>query len=123
MIPKIMALDVQDTKRVIVTKGLSKIYPNGTRALKNVNLTVRGDDFIVTIGRSGAGKTTLLRCLNRLIHPTEGRIILKGEDITSVTGRRLQQVRSRMAMVFQQFNLVRRLTVIENVLVGRLRLQ
>ena len=123
MTSKIRALAVQETKTVIVTKGLSKIYPNGAQALKDVNLSVRPDDFIVIIGRSGAGKTTLLRCFNRLIQPTEGRIILKGEDITSITGRSLQQVRSKMGMIFQQFNLVRRLTVIENVLVGRFHFQ
>ncbi|MBU1248810.1 MAG: ATP-binding cassette domain-containing protein, partial [Proteobacteria bacterium] len=112
------------TKRVgeaIRAKDLCKVYPNGTQALKNVSLSIRENDFAVIIGLSGAGKSTLLRCLNRLIRPSSGRLSLFGEDITLVNGRKLKQVRRRVGMIFQQFNLVTRLTVLENVLVGRLR--
>jgi phosphonate transport system ATP-binding protein len=108
-------------REAIRAKGLSKVYPNGTVALKDVSVAVNADDFCVIIGLSGAGKSTLLRCMNRLIRPTQGAIALFGEDVTRVNGGQLRQVRRRVGMIFQQFNLVRRLTVIENVLVGRLR--
>ncbi len=112
-----------NTKRTcaIRAKDLYKVYPNGTEALKDVSLEVKDKDFIVVIGLSGAGKSTLLRCLNRLVRPTSGELELFDEDITCVSGSRLKHVRRRVGMIFQQFNLVRRLTVLENVLVGRLR--
>ncbi len=103
------------------SESLTKIYPNGTRALTDVTLRVGRDDFVAVIGSSGAGKSTFMRCLNRLIRPTSGQVVLFGEDVTHVSGRRLRSVRRRAGMIFQQFHLVRRLTVIENVLVGRLR--
>jgi len=105
----------------IRAENLSKVYPNGTRALSDVTVSVGRNDFIAVIGSSGAGKSTFMRCMNRLIRPTSGDLELFGEDITSVSGRRLRSVRRRVGMIFQQFHLVRRLTVIENVLVGRLR--
>jgi phosphonate transport system ATP-binding protein len=111
----------QIVKEAIRAKDLCKVYPNGTVALKNVSLSVKENDFVVIIGLSGAGKSTLLRCLNRLIRPSSGELSLFGEEITSVNGAKLKQVRRRVGMIFQQFNLVRRLSVIENVLVGRLR--
>lgn len=92
-----------------------------TRALDGVNLEVARDDLLVIIGRSGAGKSTLLRCINLLGRPTSGRIELVGEDITRAGGRRVREVRGRVAMIFQGFNLVRRMSVIENVMIGRLR--
>ncbi len=106
---------------VMRTRGLGKTYPNGTRALKNVNFTLQNDEFVSIIGSSGAGKSTFLRCLNRLITPTEGSVELQGNDITYGNGARLKQVRQRVGMIFQQFNLVPRLSVLENVLTGRLR--
>lgn len=105
----------------VKTTDLTKVYPNGTVALKNVSVSVDSSDFCVVIGLSGAGKSTMLRCMNRLIRPTSGQIFLFGEDVTRANGAHLKQVRRRVGMIFQQFNLVRRLTVIENVLVGRLR--
>ena len=105
----------------IHARGLGMVYPNGVRALAGVNLDIRRSDFAVVIGSSGAGKSTLLRCVNRLICPTEGQLKLFGEDITAVSGPRLRSVRRRVGMIFQQFNLVRRIGVLENVLVGRLR--
>lgn len=105
----------------ISTERLSKIYPNGTKALEDVSMAVRPDEFVVIIGLSGAGKSTLLRCMNRLIRPTSGRLELFGEDVTNVSGKKLKQVRRKVDMIFQQFHLVQRLRVIENVLVGRLR--
>jgi len=106
---------------VIHTHYLCKTYQNGTEALSNIDLRVNCNDFIVIIGSSGAGKSTLLRCMNRLVRPTKGTLSLFGEDVTHVTGGELQQVRRRVGMIFQQFHLMRRLTVLENVLVGRLR--
>lgn len=101
--------------------SLCKIYPNGTRALDDINLSIGRNEFMVIIGLSGAGKSTLLRCINRLIRPTSGRLELFDEDIINLSGYRLRQVRRRVGMIFQQFNLVHRLTVLDNVLVGRLR--
>lgn len=105
----------------IRTRNLGKVYPNGTRALENVSVTIDDNEFVVIIGLSGAGKSTFLRCINRLIYPTEGTLELLGEDITNLSGNKLKQVRRKAGMIFQQFHLVRRLTVLENVLVGRLR--
>jgi len=90
-------------------------------ALSDVSLAITRGEFISIIGPSGAGKSTLLRCANRLGRPTSGRIFLLGEDVTDAAGRRLRRVRQRCGMVFQQFNLVPRLTVIQNVLAGRIR--
>ncbi|MGE4195216.1 MAG: phosphonate ABC transporter ATP-binding protein [Pseudodesulfovibrio sp.] len=117
------SIDIRNRKNreAISTSGLSKVYPNGTVALKGVSVAVNSSDFCVIIGLSGAGKSTLLRCMNRLIRPTAGSVALFGEDVTRVNGGQLRQVRRRVGMIFQQFNLVRRLTVLDNVLVGRLR--
>jgi phosphonate transport system ATP-binding protein len=105
---------------VLVVSDLAKTYPTGDRALRGVSLTVEGRQAVFIIGSSGAGKSTLLRCLNRLIEPDRGSVRLDGEEITALTGRALRQARRRMAMIFQEFNLVERLTVMENVLSGRL---
>jgi phosphonate transport system ATP-binding protein len=117
----VLSFKAAPSASVITADNLSKIYPNGTRALVDVSLSVGGSDFIAIIGSSGAGKSTFLRCINRLIRPTSGTLSLLGEDITHVNGRALRQVRRRIGMIFQQFHLVRRLSVMENVLVGRLR--
>ena len=106
---------------VMCTKGLGKTYPNGTIALKNVDFTIQRNEFVSIIGSSGAGKSTFLRCLNRLITPTEGIIKLNGNDITYGNGTGLKKVRQQVGMIFQQFNLVPRLSVLNNVLAGRLR--
>lgn len=101
-------------------QNLSKTYPNGTQALKNVSFDVADGEFLVVIGLSGSGKSTLLRCINRLIEPTEGKIIWDGVDITAASPAELRQIRRKIGMVFQQFNLVKRSTVLTNVLAGRL---
>ena len=106
---------------VIRVRGLGKVYAGGVRALDSMDLDVGAEEFIAVIGCSGAGKSTFLRCLNQLVTPTEGEIALMGEPVSACCGRSLRQVRRRMGMIFQQFHLVRRLTVLENVLVGRLR--
>ena len=99
---------------------LVKVYPTGQRALSGVDLTVAEPQVVAIIGSSGAGKSTLIRCINRLVEPSSGRIALDGTDITSLGRRRLRSARRRMGMIFQEYNLVERLTVMENVLSGRL---
>ena len=105
---------------MLTIEHLTKVYPSGTVALKDVNFTVNDGDFLVVIGLSGSGKSTLLRCINRLIEPTEGRILWDDIDITKASTTELRQLRRQVGMVFQQFNLVKRSSVITNVLSGRL---
>ena len=99
---------------------LTKVFPDGTVALKNVSFTVQEGEFLAIIGLSGSGKSTLLRCINRLIDPTEGRILWDDQDITAASGKELRAIRRQIGMIFQQFNLVKRSTVMTNVLSGRL---
>jgi phosphonate transport system ATP-binding protein len=99
---------------------LSKVYPTGTIALKNVSFTVDDPKVIAVIGPSGAGKSTLIRCINRLVEPTSGKILLDDVDVLALGRRDLRKVRRRMGMIFQEYNLVERLTVMENLLSGRL---
>ena len=99
---------------------LTKVYPNGTEALKDVSFEVRDGEFLVVIGLSGSGKSTLLRCINRLIEPTSGKIFWNDTDITAASPAELLHIRRNIGMVFQQFNLVRRSSVMTNVLNGRL---
>ncbi len=99
---------------------LGMVYPGGIRALDGVSLEVRRGEFLAVLGLSGSGKSTLLRCINRLIDPTEGRVWILGDEITGARGARLRAMRRQAAMIFQQFNLVRRHTVLHNVLSGAL---
>ena len=105
---------------MLVIENLTKIYDNGFKALDNVSFEVPDGQFVSLIGLSGSGKSTLLRCINRLIEPTNGRIIWNGQDITAVQDEEIPKVRRRMGMIFQQFNLVKRNSVLTNVLAGRL---
>ena len=89
-------------------------------AVANASLRIEAGEMIGIIGRSGAGKSTFLRLINRLIEPSEGRIVADGTDITTLRGRSLRRWRARTAMIFQQFNLVHRLDVLTNVLCGSL---
>ncbi len=99
---------------------LSKVYKTGTRALDGVSLTVDKPQVVAIIGSSGAGKSTLIRCINRLVEPTAGQIRLNDLDVTTLSRRELRKARRRMGMIFQEYNLVERLTVMENLLSGRL---
>jgi len=99
---------------------LTKVFPNGTVALKDVTFQVPDGEFLAVIGLSGSGKSTLLRCINRLIEPTSGRIIWNDVDITALSQSEMRNVRRQIGFIFQQFNLVKRSTVITNVLTGRL---
>jgi phosphonate transport system ATP-binding protein len=104
----------------IRVEGLGMVYPGGIRALEDVSLEVHTGEFLAVLGLSGSGKSTLLRCINRLIDPTEGRVWILGEEITGAQGARLRDMRRQAAMIFQQFNLVKRHTVLNNVLSGAL---
>jgi phosphonate transport system ATP-binding protein len=106
--------------RSLVIRNLRKEYRAGQPVLKNVSLTVEGRGMTAIIGPSGTGKSTLIRCINRLVDPTSGEILFLGQDIAKLNGRALRQMRRRIGMVFQEYNLVERLSVIENVLTGRL---
>ena len=101
-------------------QNLTKVYEGGTVALNNVSFTVDDGEFMVIVGLSGSGKSTLLRCINRLIEPTEGRVIWNGIDVTALAGDELREIRRQIGMIFQQFNLVKRSSVMTNVLAGRL---
>ncbi len=101
-------------------RELVKVYSTGTRALSGVNLTVDQAQVISIIGSSGAGKSTLIRCINRLVEPTSGQVFLKNLEITALNRSQLRKARGRLGMIFQEYNLVERLTVMENVLSGRL---
>jgi phosphonate transport system ATP-binding protein len=100
--------------------NLCKTYDDGTQALKDVSFTVEPGEFLVVIGLSGSGKSTLLRCTNRLIEPTSGAITWDGQDVAAASQQELRLIRRRIGMIFQQFNLVKRLSVLQNVLTGRL---
>ena len=93
-------------------------YPTGEEALKGVDLAMTVQEVVALLGLSGSGKSTLLRCINRLVEPTAGKVVLDGVEITGLPRRELRRMRQRMGMIFQEFNLVDRLTVLENVLAG-----
>lgn len=99
---------------------LTKVYPNGTVALKDVSFQVEDGEFLAVIGLSGSGKSTLLRCINRLIEPTSGKIFWDGVDVTAASAGEMRKIRRQMGFIFQQFNLVKRSSVVTNVLTGRL---
>lgn len=99
---------------------LHKRYKTGDAALRGVSLTVESGEIIGLIGPSGAGKSTLIRCVNRLAEPTSGRVFLGDAEVTSLAGSALRHVRRRIGMIFQEYALIERLSVMENVLSGRL---
>lgn len=107
-------------QNILEIRNLEKTYPNGTRALKNISFNVKKGEFLIIIGLSGSGKSTLLRCINRLHDPTRGEIIFKDENIASVEGEKVREIRKKIGMIFQHFNLVPRHTVLSNVLMGSL---
>ncbi|MCD4650998.1 MAG: phosphonate ABC transporter ATP-binding protein [Candidatus Cloacimonetes bacterium] len=99
---------------------LNKIYPNGVHAAKDISLNVRKGEFLVLLGLSGSGKSTLLRCINRLIEPTSGEVFFQGKNVTTADKGQLRLIRRHIGMIFQQFNLIRNLSVLTNVLTGKL---
>lgn len=104
---------------MLVVENLTKVYDTGTVALKNVSFSVDEGEFLIVIGLSGSGKSTLLRCINRLIEPTEGRILWNDIDITAAPEGQMREMRRQFGMIFQHFNLVDRSSVLTNVLTGR----
>lgn len=107
-------------KKILTIRNLTKVYPSGVRALNKVSLEVNEGEFLVIIGLSGSGKSTLLRCVNRLLEPSSGEIDFNGQDIAKFNRRDTRRLRQQIAMIFQQFNLVPRYTVVSQVLMGRL---
>jgi phosphonate transport system ATP-binding protein len=100
--------------------GLYKEYRRGEPVLKDINLRIEASGVTAIIGPSGTGKSTLIRCINRLVDPTAGQIMFRGLDLAQLKGKALREARCHIGMVFQDYNLVERLTVIENVLCGKL---
>jgi phosphonate transport system ATP-binding protein len=105
---------------MLAVQNISKVYDNGTQALDDISFDVKPGEFVSIIGPSGAGKSTILRTINRLIDITSGSITFKEQDITKANKREIKKVRTNMGMIFQHYNLVSRLTAVENVLHGRL---
>lgn len=105
---------------ILSVKNLVKTYPNGVQALKGVSFDVKKGEFVVIIGLSGSGKSTLLRCLNRLHDPTSGEVMFAGKNIVKSHGSEIRELRKKVAMIFQSFNLIDRHTVLRNVLTGNL---
>lgn len=101
-------------------EGVSKVYDDGTKALHDFTVEIPDGQFVVIIGLSGSGKSTLLRCINGLIKPTTGKIWLDGDEITAASPAQIRRIRLKIGMIFQQFNLVKRSSVMTNVLTGRL---
>ena len=101
-------------------EALTQTYRTGDKALVDVDLEVPSGQIVGLIGPSGAGKSTLIRCINRLVEPTRGRVFLKDLEITALSRGSLKRARRRIGMIFQEYALVERLTVMENVLSGRL---
>jgi len=106
--------------QALIIKGLRKEYVPGRPVLKDINLTIEGRGITAIIGPSGTGKSTLLRCINRLVTPSAGSILFHGVDLVGLSGRVLREARRSIGMVHQEYNLVERLSVMENVLSGRL---
>ena len=107
-------------KPFVKVEHLTKVYPGGVRALDDVSFEVSRGEFVVVIGLSGSGKSTLLRCINRLVEPTAGRVWIDGVEVTALDREGVRRLRRGVGMIFQQFNLVKRLPVLTNVLTGRL---
>ncbi|MBU5346225.1 phosphonate ABC transporter ATP-binding protein [Paenibacillus lautus] len=104
---------------MIEIRNVSKTYANGTKGLNHINLTIGRGEFVAIVGLSGAGKSTLLRSMNRLHDITEGEIVIDGKSITAAKGKELRRIRRDIGMIFQNFNLVKRSSVLRNVLAGR----
>ena len=106
---------------ILEVRGLRARYSaSGPEILKGISLNVEDDDFFAIIGPSGAGKSTLIRCINRLVEPSGGEVFFCGREITRLPGRQLHKMRRDIGMIFQEFNLIDRMSVMDNVLSGRL---
>ena len=105
---------------ILEVRDLKASYKSGKEILKGVSFDVAHDDFLAIIGPSGAGKSTLIRCINRLVEPSSGVIKFEGRNLIELSEREMQKTRRNIGMIFQEFNLIERLSVIDNVLTGRL---
>jgi phosphonate transport system ATP-binding protein len=110
--------------KMLTVKNIAKRLPDGRLLLKDVSFDIKKGEFVAMLGLSGVGKTVLLRCINGLTRPDDGEVVLNGDGnpkkINGSTGKKLRKIRRRIGMIFQSFNLVKRLSVIENVMTGRL---
>src|SRR5262245_1608064 len=109
------AVDARKRERSLVINKLCKEHRAGQPALHDVSLEIANRGLTAIIGPSGTGKSTLIRCINRLVEPTSGEILFRGRDIVRLTGPELRKMRRHIGMIFQEYNLVERLSVIENV--------
>lgn len=105
---------------LLQVESISKTYENGKQALKDVSFELKKGEFVSIIGPSGAGKSTILRCINQLISASAGSVLFEGTDMQHLKSKELRMKRRRIGMIFQHYNLVSRLTAVENVLHGRL---
>lgn len=105
---------------MIEFKNVSLTYPNGVKALKNIDLTIQKGEFVVIVGMSGAGKSTLIKTINRLATVTEGDVLVDNENVMRLKENRLRKLRTQIGIIFQDYNLVGRMSAIRNVMVGRL---
>src|SRR4051794_29918338 len=103
---------------MIVVERLRKVFPNGHTVLEDVSLTIGSGEIVCVVGRSGAGKSTLLRCLNGTLDATAGRVTVDGVEITQASETERRRLRRRIGFVYQDLNLVDRVSVLRNVLVG-----
>jgi phosphonate transport system ATP-binding protein len=117
---KLDEVSTSNPDRQLVIKDLVKEYKAGEPVLKGVSVSLEARGITAIIGPSGTGKSTLIRCINRLIDPTSGQILFQGQDLAALRGSQLRYARRHIGMVFQEYNLVERLSVMENVLSGRL---
>lgn len=111
---------MNDTQYTIEVRNLTKAYGQAEPAIKDISLGFKKGEFVVLLGPSGVGKSTLLRCLNLLVEPTTGQVIFEGQDLGKLSKNKLLKARRRIGMVFQEFNLVNRMSVLMNVMCGRL---
>ena len=109
-----------DMAPILQIRDLRASYSTGREILKGISFDVSADDFFAIIGPSGAGKSTLIRCVNRLVEPTGGEILFNGANLLKLGPSELRRTRRSIGMIFQEFNLIERLSVIDNVLTGRL---
>lgn len=114
------AVEQSAPRHTLVIDKLAKAYQAGKPVLREVSLSFSASEVVAIIGPSGTGKSTLIRCVNRLVEPSGGQILLDGQDLVKLSGSALRAARRRIGMVFQEYNLVERLTVMENLLTGRL---
>jgi phosphonate transport system ATP-binding protein len=105
---------------MIEIRKLTKAYGSAPPAIREIDLTFRKGEFIVLLGPSGVGKSTLLRCLNFLVQPTSGQVVIDGQDLSALSHKELLKARHRIGMIFQEFNLVNRMSVLMNVMCGRI---